>query len=118
MEECPICFSSVVHFNVHFFESGEWSIEVSIVILVAIDVLSFPCNGRLLEGEKDGVDEIKGFFLRVGEESSAEDADGVYVIACNGNFARGDVVCVAYVEDMDDDCVDSCKFASIGVAIF
>jgi hypothetical protein len=56
--------------------------------------------------------------LGVREECSTENADGADVVAGDGDFAGGDVVCFADVEDMDDNGVDAGKFASIGIAIF
>ena len=91
---------------------------MSVIVLVAVDVLSFPCDGGLLESKKDGVDEVKGFLLRVREECSAENANGVNVVTSDGNSAGGDVVCFANVEDMEIGGVDSCEFTAVRVTVF
>jgi hypothetical protein len=55
--------------------------------------------------------------LRVREECSTENANGTDVVAGDGDFAGGDVVCFADVENMYDNGIYAGKFASIGIAI-
>ena len=66
MEEGPVGLGGMVHFDVHSFEACKGAIKVVEIVKVTVNMLGVPGDWRLLEGEIDGVDEIKRFLLRVG----------------------------------------------------
>ena len=61
-------------------------------IFVAVNVRGYPCDGRLLEKDVDGIDKIKTIFARIRFESWLADANGRIIITCNNTLAVGNIV--------------------------
>ena len=88
-EEPPVGFGKLVHSHIELFK---WSERGTDSIFVAVNVRGYPCDGRLVEKDANGIDKIKTIFARIRFESWLADANGRIIITCNNTLAVGNIV--------------------------
>ena len=85
---------------------------------MAINFGGNPRNGRGLKQKVDGIDEIKAVFTRFRNEARLADSDGSIIVTCNNTLASCDVVGAGQCLTNEQDCIQTCQLASVGVTLF
>jgi len=81
-------------------------------------MLGCPCDGRLLKGPPDGLEQVQIFLAALGQEIHGPWLKGPGVVASDNDGSLGDLVVVAKTINQCDNGVKARQFSPVRVSFF